>query len=225
MLTAGPGRSQSAPARAAVAGTRVGRFHAAPFSAQVFPGPAEKLPMDDDSAFAPRTVSKTSETLESVAARMKPMQRVDGNLYRVVEVMRASNGRLTRVGQIWHSDLDRVRRFGRVLAANSVAEHVHVADASGAVVEDIPVPPPGTAPAGWNAWRSAALPPAPPRSARPAQKIVPGPKLPPTVVPPIIPQALPASLAPAAPKPTAGLPVMAPENAVERTSPLPPSRT
>lgn len=178
--------------------------------------------MSDDAPFLPKTRSSATETLEAAAARLKPTLRMDGNLYRVVEVMRAPNGRLTRIGQVWHSDLDHVRRFGRALAGNTVADHVQVADATGAVIETIPAPPPGTPPAGWGDWKAIPVPPAPrlPRAVPPAA--APAPKGPPTMVPPIIPQSLPASLAPAA-RPPAEIPVIPPENEVERTNPLPPT--
>lgn len=179
--------------------------------------------MSDDDPFLPKTRSSAAETLEAASARLKPTAKLDGHLYRVVEVMRAPNGRVTRVGQIWHSDLAHVRRFGRALAGNTVADHVQVADAQGVVIETIPAPPPGTPPAGWGNWKATAVPPAPPAPPRPPPRPpAAGPKPPPTMVPPIVPQALPASLAPAVPKP-AQLPVMAPENAVERTNPLPPT--
>lgn len=180
--------------------------------------------MDDDDSppFARRPAA--AETLEAAQARLKPAQRVDGMLYRVVEVLRAPNGRVKRVGQIWHSDLSRVRRFGHALAGNTSGDHVQVADASGQVIETIPAPPPGTPPTGWGTWRAGgALPPAPPLPAPPRPAPRPAVKPPPTMVPPIIPRALPATLAPAVPKPPPNLPVMPPENAVERTNPLPPT--
>ena len=175
--------------------------------------------MDDDDPLPLTRRSAAAETLEAASARLKPAQRVDGTLYRVVEVLRAPNGRVKRVGQIWHSDLARVRRFGHALAGNTAGDHVQVADAGGQVIETIPAPPPGTPPTGWGHWRATALPPAPPLPSLPRPAVKP----PPTMVPPIIPQALPASLAPAASKPPRGLPVMPPENAVERTNPLPPT--
>lgn len=130
--------------------------------------------MDDDDPFLGKTRSAAAETLEAASARLKPGQRVTGNLYRVVEVMRAPNGRVTRVGQIWHSDLAQVRRFGRALAGNTAGERVQVADGTGKVIEEIPLPPPGTPPAGWGQWRArhvadpAPVPPRLPRAPSPA---------------------------------------------------------
>jgi len=89
--------------------------------------------------------------------------RKDPPIFRVVEVARAPNGRLVRQGQIWHSDLDQVRRFGRALAANSVSQQVVIADSAGAVIEEIPVAIAAAGPAGWGGWRDLPLPPAPPR--------------------------------------------------------------
>lgn len=183
--------------------------------------------MDDENPLFARKASAT-ETLEDASKRLKPMVRVSGNLYRVVEVLRAPNGRVRRVGQIWHSDLDRVRQFGHALAGNTAGEHVQVADSNGAVLETIPAPPPGTPPTGWGNWRqSTRVPPAPARHAAPSLPRPAAPaasKPPPTMVPPILPQALPQGLAPAA-APVAGkrLPELPPENAVERTNPLPPT--
>lgn len=178
--------------------------------------------MSDDSPFRPKTRSSATETLEDAAARLQPRLRMDGNLYRVVEVMRAPNGRLTRIGQVWHSDLEHVRRFGRALAGNTVADHVQVADAAGAVIETIPAPPPGAPAMGWGDWKALPVPPPPRRPERPAPAPRKAAKPPPTMVPPIIPQALPASLAPAT-RPPVEVPVIPPENEVERTNPLPPT--
>jgi hypothetical protein len=174
--------------------------------------------MDDDDPLAFSHRKAATETLDAASARLKPAQRVDGALYRVVEVLRAPDGRITRVGQIWHSDLARVRRFGHALAGNTSADQVQVADAGGQVIETIPAPPPGTPPTGWRNWRATAVPAAPPLPGRPRPAPRPAVKPPPTMVPPIIPQALPAT-----PKPPRDLPVMPPESAVERTNPLPPT--
>jgi hypothetical protein len=180
--------------------------------------------MDEDDPLPLARRPTAAETLEAASARLKPAPRVDGSLFRVVEVMRAPNGRVQRVGQIWHSDLSRVRRFGHALAGNTSGQRVQVADAGGQVIETIPAPPPGTPPTGWGNWQATVLPPAPPRPPSPPRPAAPpAPKPPPTMVPPIIPQALPATLAPAVPKPPRDLPVMPPENAVERTNPLPPT--
>lgn len=177
--------------------------------------------MDDDNPVLDAHRTAAAETLEAVSARLKPTQQIRGDLYRVVEVVHAPNGRIARVGRIWHSDLARVRQFGHALAAHTSGAKVQVADASGRVIETISPPPPGTSPTGWGQWRDIVVPPAPPRPRQPVARPNPAPKGPPTMVPPILPQALPASLAPA--KPPFDLPVMAPENAVERTNPLLPN--
>jgi len=82
-------------------------------------------------------------------------------LYRVVEVVRDDRGRLARLGQIWQPDLDRARRFGRVLAANSFSDKVLVANTDGAVLETIPEPPADAPPLGWGSWQDLPLPPRP----------------------------------------------------------------
>jgi len=95
-------------------------------------------------------------------------------LFRVVEIARDGQGRLVKQGQIWHSDLNHVRRFGRALAANSVSQSVVIADTSGTVVEKIPVVTPSLAgTAGWGGWRDLPLPPAPPRKKPPAPRRLP----------------------------------------------------
>lgn len=188
--------------------------------------------MDDDDPFLAKARTSAAETLEAASARLQPVRPLSGQLYRVVEVMRAPNGRVSRIGQIWHSDLDRVRRFGRALAANTAGDHVQVADADGAVIETIPAPPPGTPPLGWGNWTAVRVPTAPVRPrvasapARPAAAPAPAPahQRPPTMVPPILPPVVPAALGSAVARAqSAALPVMAPERAVERTNPLPPT--
>jgi hypothetical protein len=175
------------------------------------------LPPDDE------VPEHRTESLAAASARLAAVHKLDGSLYRVVEVTRQANGRLSRQGQIWHSDLSLARRFGRALAANSAAQKVQVADADGQVIETIPPPPPGTPAPGWGDWRAAPLPPAPPvvRRApprpRPVAKAAPAPVPAPPAVAPETPPL--ATIAPAAPT---MLPVMAPENEVERTSTLTP---
>lgn len=166
-----------------------------------------RFPPDDDDLPPHHT-----ESLDAASERLAAVQRLDGALYRVVEVTRQPNGRLLRQGQIWHSDLSVARRFGRALAANSVAQKVQVADAEGQVVETIPLPPPGTPAPGWGAdWRSAPLPPAPPVQRR-------APARPPAKV-----AGKAANLpVPSSPPPTVPLPVMEAESEVERTSTLTP---
>ena len=104
-----------------------------------------------------------SALLADLKEKLARRQRRNPELFRVVEIHRDSRGRLVPQGQIWHSDLDHVRRFGRAVAANSVSQKVVIADSAGAVVENIPLAPPGAAPAGWAGWRDQPLPPAPPR--------------------------------------------------------------
>lgn len=105
----------------------------------------------DSAVPGPDTLAR--QALALPAPRLPP-------LFRVVEVSLTRDGRLKRSGQIWHADLDHVRRFGRALAANSVSQQVLVTDTSGAVLERIPVAPQGD-PAGWTGWRELPLPPAP----------------------------------------------------------------
>lgn len=177
---------------------------------QVFPGVAE-MPKMAESSFPPDaddTPVHTTESLAAASARLAAVHKLDGALYRVVEVTRQANGRLLRQGQIWHTDLGLARRFGRALAANSVAQKVQVADADGQVIETIPPPAPGTPAPGWGAgWRHTPLPPAPPVrrriAARPAAQPAPVPSPSAPLLPPV-------------------LPVMATENEVERTSTLTP---
>jgi hypothetical protein len=175
---------------------------------QVRRRPADTPPMEPESAEPPASpfdtvVPRAAETLAAVSARLVARPKVDPALFRVVEVVRAANGRLTRHGQIWHRDLDHVRRFGRALAANSAAQKVQVADAAGAVIETIPPPPPGTPAPGWGDWRAQAVPPMP---ARP--RAVMAPTKTPAMTPAKAPPALP--------------PMMDVENEVETTRPLPP---
>jgi hypothetical protein len=151
-------------------------------------------------------------------------------LFRVVEVARDGRGRLVQQGQIWHSDLDHVRRFGRAVAANSVSQRVLIADSTGAVVEQIPVAPLGSAVAGWSGWRDMPLPPAPPRKkprpAPPLRQKLPEPAVaaaavaaaPVVPVPPVPPV---PSVAPVAPDVQAVAPAFNPET----TAPLPPGAT
>ena len=183
--------------------------------ARVFPQArrlrADKLPMDPESPEAPASpfdtvVPRAAETLAAVSAQRVTRHKSDPSLFRVVEVVRAANGRLTRHGQIWHRDLDHVRRFGRALAANSAAQKVQVADAAGAVVETIPPPPPGTPAPGWSDWLAHAESPLPPLPPRPPP-VRAAARLPPAAPPAAVPM---------------NLPVLAPENEVELTRPLPP---
>ena len=103
-----------------------------------------------------------AELLAKVRRELARSQHpTSGPLYRVVEVGRDPNGRLVRHAKIWHADLDVVRRFGRALAANSVAQQVTIGDAAGATIEEIAPPPAGVQPPGWQGWRETPLPPLP----------------------------------------------------------------
>ncbi len=84
-------------------------------------------------------------------------------MFRVVEVTRDPRGRLSVQGQVWHTDLDHVRRFGHALGANSAAQRVVIADQNGEVVEKIRVSSATAVTQGWEGWRDRALPPLPPR--------------------------------------------------------------
>lgn len=139
--------------------------------------------------------------LAGLKARLEASQGRDAPIYRVVEITREPDGRLRRQGRIWHADLDQVRRFGRAVAANSAGQQVVIADATGGVVEELPVAPVGAvAPAGWTGWREIALPPAPPRkkprlALRPPAA-TPAPAAPaaePVVAVPVVDAALPAA--------------------------------
>lgn len=123
------------------------------------PGPAAS----DDGRLGDRRVARLgAATLTAAIARLGGVPaRAERNLYRVVEVGRDNDGRLSRQGRIWHRDLDMVRRFGRALASNSRADRILVSDAAGRVLETISPPAPGARPSGWEGWRDQPLPPLP----------------------------------------------------------------
>ncbi|MCR5866082.1 hypothetical protein [Aquincola sp. J276] len=98
-------------------------------------------------------------------------------LYRVVEVTRDAAGRLTLQGRIWHSDLDRLRRFGRALAANSQSHRVVIADGQGSLVEEIHLAAPDQRQPLWGQWQQLPLPPVPPATG--TSMLRPAPKQPP----------------------------------------------
>lgn len=89
-------------------------------------------------------------------------------IFRVIEVTRDARGRLRHEGKIWHTDLGRLRKFGRAVAANTASHRVMVADASGNVLEEIPVAPTDDRAVKWSDWEAIPLPPLPPRAKRPA---------------------------------------------------------
>lgn len=130
-------------------------------------------------------------------------------IFRVVEVVRDERGRLRQEGKIWHTDLGRMRKFGRALAANTASHRVVVADAAGNVLEEIPVAPADEREVKWSNWQAIPLPPLPPRK-RPAP-----PKRKPRAAAPSPPPALastPAAPAPSQPAPAAlGLEAAVPE--------------
>lgn len=143
-----------------------------------------------------------SALLENLSQKLATRQRKQPELFRVVEIVRDSRGRLSPQGQIWHSDLNHVRRFGRAVAANSVSQGVLIADQAGGVVEKIPVQPLGAPGAGWGAgWRDMALPPAPPRQ-KPRV-------LPKTLAEKAVAQAAAVPALPPAPQPPRNIPVVA----------------
>ncbi len=124
-------------------------------------------------------------------------------LFRVVEVTRDPRGRLSTLGQIWHTDLAHVRRFGHALGANSTAQRVEITDRHGAVVEQIPVCSSPAQAAGWAGWRERPLPPLPSQPQPPPRlqrRPAPPPPFPPASEP------APSAAAPPAPRATAARP-------------------
>jgi hypothetical protein len=97
------------------------------------------------------------------AARGTPDRRP---LYRIVEVTRAPTGRLELEGKVWHTELDRVRRFGRIVAANTGGHKVLVLDGVGNVLEELTAVPDGKRTGDWQGWRQLALPALPPLQPR-----------------------------------------------------------
>lgn len=83
-------------------------------------------------------------------------------IYRIVEILRDGNGRVHRQGCVWHNDIDRLRRFGRAVAANTASLKVLITNSHGDVVEELAVATPDERHAAWHAWESISLPPAPP---------------------------------------------------------------
>jgi hypothetical protein len=115
----------------------------------------------DDDTTAPPAPKKA-------AARARTPRRP---LYRVVEFTRDDQGRIHEQGRIWHSDLRRVRQFGRALAGNTAGSRVVIADNAGRVVEELPLPGlEDPAQGQWQGWRERALPPLPSRVDRPTLK-------------------------------------------------------
>jgi hypothetical protein len=149
--------------------------------------PPEKPPKPADGLAVPATSSPTAaESLAAASARLVKRHRLSAALFRVVEVTRDADGRVSRRGKIWHTDLSMVRRFGRALAANSEAQKVEVADARGKVIETLVSPPTGSSPVGWEGWRTMPLPPMPPSLPAPLKRAAPKPAVPPPVLPELL---------------------------------------
>lgn len=115
---------------------------------------------DDDTTAAPPP--------KKAAARAHSPRRP---LYRVVEFTRDDQGRIHEEGRIWHSDLRRVRQFGRAVADNTAGSRVVIADNAGRVVEELPLPGlEAPAQGQWQGWRERRLPLLPSRVERPMLK-------------------------------------------------------
>jgi hypothetical protein len=84
-------------------------------------------------------------------------------IYRVLEVFRDGNGRLRKEGRVWHTDLNRMRKFGRAVASNTSSLKVLITDAAGDVMEEISPPPAELRQSRWDSWEAIALPPCPPK--------------------------------------------------------------
>ena len=122
------------------------------------PGPAD---VTNDTVDAAPASARYAGSRVSAAFDAAP-------IFRVVEVVRDARGRLRHEGKIWHTDLGRLRKFGRAVAANTASHRVMVADASGNVLEEIPVAPTDDRAVKWSDWEAIPLPPLPPRAKRPA---------------------------------------------------------
>ncbi len=119
--------------------------------------PADDTPESEPlsrTALLEQVKRRLADRQADLARRAKPM-------FRVVEVARDAQGRLTSIGQIWHTDLAHARRFGHALGANSTAQRVQIADSRGTVLEQVPVCAEATEAVGWAGWRERALPPLP----------------------------------------------------------------
>jgi len=115
------------------------------------------------------TTNDAAESAPAPAGEPRRFAAFDATpIFRVVEVTRDARGRLRHEGSIWHTDLGRLRKFGRAVAANTASHRVMVADASGNVLEEIPVAPADDRAVKWSDWEAIPLPPLPPRAKRPA---------------------------------------------------------
>ncbi|MBK1615472.1 hypothetical protein CKO44_18590 [Rubrivivax gelatinosus] len=66
---------------------------------------------------------------------MGSVSQQNQNLYRVVEVVRDANGRLTKVFAAYHTDLAYVRRHAAFVAGYSVAARIYICDHTGKVIQ------------------------------------------------------------------------------------------
>jgi hypothetical protein len=122
---------------------------------------------DPSDSPAPAPTALLEQVKRRLAERgVRPAQD-ERRLFRVVEVSRDARGRLSTQGQVWHTDLDHVRRFGHAVGSNTSAQRVQITDNRGEVVEQIPVCADPAQAAGWAGWRERPLPPLP---ARPSPK-------------------------------------------------------
>ncbi len=126
------------------------------------------MPLDDDPPDADQQRREALLTLvkRTLAERGLAAGPRGKPLFRVVEVLRDPRGRLSTQGQIWHTDLDHVRRFGHALGANTTADRVQITDVKGQVLEQIEARSASAAPAGWAGWRDRPLPPLPAQARR-----------------------------------------------------------
>jgi hypothetical protein len=122
--------------------------------------PDKNRPQEDASA-------KPPEATQQPEPAVRALGPVDPRpLYRVVEVVRNTSGRLEEEGRVWHNDLARVRRFGRAVAANSSGQKVLVVDGVGNLLEELSVVPQEGRSGAWQGWQKTELPPLPPRQLR-----------------------------------------------------------
>lgn len=129
------------------------------------------MPQDKPAVPPPDPADTTNDSAEAspVPAEPRRFTAFDATpIFRVVEVTRDARGRLRHEGRIWHTDLGRLRKFGRAVAANTASHRVMVADAAGNVLEDIPIAPADDRAVKWSDWEAIPLPPLPPRAKRPA---------------------------------------------------------
>jgi len=83
-------------------------------------------------------------------------------VYRVVELRRDGDGRLRKLGNIWHANLDVPRKFGRAMAANTSSHRIVIEDNQGRVLEEVPVTSAGERKDLWSGWEDIPLTVLPP---------------------------------------------------------------